>query len=134
MFTDIFEQVPGIESQLLGTAAVIPDLETTLRQLKNALSVLLGRNPGGVDDILKGEGSLPAIPETIATGIPADQLRQRPDVRRAELQALATVGVRALSHPPSQQPTRLRKLLWLLRERGVPEACRTVWKELSRGR
>jgi len=91
-------------TQLLGTAAVIPDLETTLRQLKNALSVLLGRNPGGVDDILKGEGSLPAIPETIATGIPADLLRQRPDVRRAELQALAQnalVGVAEANLYPS---------------------------------
>ena len=76
-------------TQLLGTAAVIPDLEATLRQLKNALAVLLGQTPGSVDSILKGEGSLPDIPEAVAVGVPADLLRQRPDVRRAELQALA---------------------------------------------
>jgi NodT family efflux transporter outer membrane factor (OMF) lipoprotein len=92
------------KTQLLGTAAVIPDLETTLRQLKNALAVLLGRTPGNVDDILKGEGSLPAIPESMSTGIPADLLRQRPDVRRAELQALAQnalVGVAQANLYPS---------------------------------
>ena len=91
-------------TQLLGTAAVIPDLESTLRQLKNALAVLLGRTPGTVDGILGGEGSLPDIPETVAVGIPADLLRQRPDVRRAELQALAQnalVGVAEANLYPS---------------------------------
>lgn len=92
------------KTQLLGTAAVIPELETTLAQLRNALAVLLGRTPGNVDDILKGEGDLPTIPESIAVGIPADLLRQRPDVRRAELQALAQnalVGVAEANLYPS---------------------------------
>jgi NodT family efflux transporter outer membrane factor (OMF) lipoprotein len=91
-------------TQLLGTAAVIPDLETTLRQLKNALAALLGRTPGTVDEILKGEGSLPDIPESMTVGVPADLLRQRPDVRRAELQALAQnalVGVAEANLYPS---------------------------------
>ena len=92
------------KTQLLGTAAVIPDLETTLRQLKNALAVLLGRTPGTVDEFLKGEGSLPDIPESMTAGVPADLLRQRPDVRRAELQALAQnalVGVATANLYPS---------------------------------
>jgi len=50
---------------------------------------LLGRTPGDIADILKGEGTLPDIPESASVGIPANMLRQRPDVRRAELQALA---------------------------------------------
>jgi NodT family efflux transporter outer membrane factor (OMF) lipoprotein len=92
------------KTQLLGTAAVIPDLETSLRQLKNALAVLLGRTPGNIDDILKGEGDLPTIPDSVAVGIPANVLRQRPDVRRAELQALAQnalVGVAEADLYPS---------------------------------
>ena len=92
------------KTQLLGTAAVIPDLEITLRQLKNALAVLLGRNPGTVDELLKGEGRLPEIPASVAVGIPANLLRQRPDVRRAELQALAQnalVGVAQADLYPS---------------------------------
>jgi NodT family efflux transporter outer membrane factor (OMF) lipoprotein len=77
------------KTQLLGTAAVIPNLELTAQQLRNALAVLLGRTPGNVDDILKGEGDVPEIPDSVSVGIPANMLRQRPDVRRAELQALA---------------------------------------------
>jgi NodT family efflux transporter outer membrane factor (OMF) lipoprotein len=92
------------KTQLLGTAAVIPNLEQSLTQLKNALAVLLGRNPGNVDNILKGEGTLPDLPDSVGVGIPANMLRQRPDVRRAELQALAQnalVGVAQADLYPS---------------------------------
>jgi NodT family efflux transporter outer membrane factor (OMF) lipoprotein len=92
------------KTQLLGTAAVIPSLEASLQQLENALSALLGRTPGKIDDILRGEGKLPTIPDEIVVGIPADTLRQRPDVRRAELQALAQnarVGVAQADLYPS---------------------------------
>ena len=34
-------------------------------------------------------GDLPAVPETVAVGIPADTLRQRPDVRAAERRLVA---------------------------------------------
>ena len=92
------------KTQLLGTAAIIPSLEQSLQQLENALAVLLGRNPGNVDDILKGEGVLPDLPASVGVGIPANMLRQRPDVRRAELQALAQnalVGVAQADLYPS---------------------------------
>jgi NodT family efflux transporter outer membrane factor (OMF) lipoprotein len=92
------------KTQLLGTEAVIPSLEASLRQLENALSVLLGRTPGEVDDLLGSEGKLPDIPDHVLVGIPADTLRQRPDVRRAELQALAQnarVGVAQADLYPS---------------------------------
>ena len=68
------------------------------------MSVLLGRSPGNIDDLLKGEGKLPDLPEQLAVGIPANTLRQRPDVRRAELQALAQnalVGVAEADLYPS---------------------------------
>ena len=89
---------------LLGTEATIPKLEQGLKQAKNALSVLLGMPPGAVDDILGMEGTLPEVPESIAVGVPADMLRQRPDVRRAELLALAQnalVGVAEANLYPS---------------------------------
>lgn len=89
---------------LLGTEATIPKLEQALKQAKNALSVLLGMTPGGVDDILGGESTLPVVPASIAVGVPADMLRQRPDVRRAELLALAQnalVGVAEANLYPS---------------------------------
>lgn len=90
---------------LLSTEAVIPGLEVTLRQARNALSTLLGMAPSDMDDLLGGsKGSLPSLPAELAVGIPAALLRQRPDVRRAELQALAQnalVGVAEANLYPS---------------------------------
>lgn len=89
---------------LLGTQAIIPELEATLTQSKNALSVALGMAPADTDELLGGEGALPTVPEAIAVGVPANILRQRPDVRKAELQALAQnalVGVAEASLYPS---------------------------------
>ena len=60
-----------------------------LAQAKNALSVLLGMPPGPLDDLLAGPSDIPTAPEQVIVGIPADLLRRRPDVRRAELQAAA---------------------------------------------
>jgi NodT family efflux transporter outer membrane factor (OMF) lipoprotein len=74
---------------LLSTQASIPGLETALVQARNALSILLGQAPGTVKDILAAGSGLPDVPEDLAMGIPADMLRRRPDVRRAEYQAMA---------------------------------------------
>ena len=38
---------------------------------------------------LAGSADIPTAPEQMIVGIPADLLRRRPDVRRAELQAAA---------------------------------------------
>lgn len=92
------------KTQLLGTEASIPELEQSIRQTKNAISVLLGMAPGEADSVLGAAGELPRVPDTIAVGIPANQLRQRPDVRRAELNALAQnalVGVATANLYPS---------------------------------
>ncbi len=69
---------------LLGTEASIPALKITLRQAKHSLATLLGRSNMNVDELLGGDGLLPEVPPHIAVGIPADLLRQRPDVRQAE--------------------------------------------------
>jgi outer membrane protein TolC len=52
------------------------------------LSVLLGRPPAQLDDLL-GSGGIPEAPPEVAIGIPADLLRRRPDIRAAERQAAA---------------------------------------------
>jgi len=46
--------------------------------------VLLGQPPNELVEIIGGAGHVPKIPASIAVGIPADLLRRRPDVRRAE--------------------------------------------------
>ena len=89
---------------LLGTAAVVPSLEITLQQTKNALSALLGMAPSNIETLLGGEGTLPIVPTEVLVGVPANLLRQRPDVRAAELNALAQnalVGVAEANLYPS---------------------------------
>ncbi len=68
--------------------AAIPQLEITLRQAQNNLCVLLGMTPRDLSETL-GEGAIPRVPPEVVVGIPADLLRRRPDVRRAERLAAA---------------------------------------------
>jgi NodT family efflux transporter outer membrane factor (OMF) lipoprotein len=77
------------ETVLGATEATIPQLNIQLAQAKNALGVLLGLPPGQVDDLLVGSADIPTAPPQVTVGIPADLLRRRPDIRRAELQAAA---------------------------------------------
>jgi NodT family efflux transporter outer membrane factor (OMF) lipoprotein len=65
------------------TEAQIPPLEIGIRQACNALCVLLGMPPEDLEKKL-GAGKIPSAPPDVAVGIPADLLRRRPDVRRAE--------------------------------------------------
>jgi NodT family efflux transporter outer membrane factor (OMF) lipoprotein len=85
------------ETLLLSSEATIPNLEATLQQARNALSVLLGLPPQEVREGLVGEGLLPKLPDNVSVGIPANLLRQRPDVRGAELNAIAQNAVVGIS-------------------------------------
>ena len=62
----------------------IPALETTLEAVKNRLAVLLGVQPGELHLELAAKRPIPVVPTTVAVGIPAETLRRRPDIRRAE--------------------------------------------------
>lgn len=89
---------------LANTQASIPTLGIALRQQINALSVLLGRPPQKMQEVLKRPGDIPAPPMQVVVGIPADLLRRRPDIRRAEFQAAAqsaAVGVTEASLYPA---------------------------------
>jgi NodT family efflux transporter outer membrane factor (OMF) lipoprotein len=81
--------VEQARTALLNTLATIPSLETQLRQARDALSVLAGMPPTDLSDLLSGPSVIPVSPRQVIVGIPADLLRRRPDVRRAELQAAA---------------------------------------------
>jgi NodT family efflux transporter outer membrane factor (OMF) lipoprotein len=88
---------------LLGTQATVPELETQLGLAQNALNTLLGRENGFVEKLIV-PGPIPDVPGQIAVGIPADLLRRRPDVRQAELLAVAQnarVGVATADLYPS---------------------------------
>lgn len=66
------------------TRAQIPALETTVAQARHALAVLTGRTPDVLETQLAQERAVPLPPDDLALAIPADTLRQRPDVRSAE--------------------------------------------------
>ncbi len=69
---------------LNATQASIPALETSLRQTKNALGVLLGLLPREVDNLLAKPAPVPVPPPQISVGMPQDLIRRRPDIRQAE--------------------------------------------------
>ena len=81
------------ENVLAATQATIPQLTSQLDQGKNALRVLLGMPPETLDAMLAGPPGfkpvIPAPPAQVAVGIPADMVRRRPDLRAAELRAVA---------------------------------------------
>jgi NodT family efflux transporter outer membrane factor (OMF) lipoprotein len=76
------------QATLRATEALIPELDISLRQTCNQLCILLGMSPEYLQARL-GQAEVPRTPEEVAAGIPADLLRRRPDVRRAERQAAA---------------------------------------------
>ena len=82
-------------------AVQVPLLERQIAQQENAISLLLGRNPGKISrgvtlDLL----TLPQIPG----GLPSDLLERRPDIRQAEQQLIAAnalIGVAKAAFFPS---------------------------------
>jgi NodT family efflux transporter outer membrane factor (OMF) lipoprotein len=77
------------ENVLAQTESTIPQLTIQLNQGFNALAVLLGMPPQPMDPLLRGASGIPVPPKTVAVGIPADLVRRRPDIRAAELAAMA---------------------------------------------
>ncbi len=80
-------------TQVETTRARIPALEFGLRAAENRLAVLLGLPPGALAEELAPPAPIPVPPPEVAVGVPADLLRRRADVRRAE-RALAAEHAR----------------------------------------
>jgi NodT family efflux transporter outer membrane factor (OMF) lipoprotein len=91
-------------AQLAQTNATIPQREASLRGSLNRIAVLTGQAPGEATRALETAAPIPTATSDIATGIPADTLRQRPDVRSAEralAAATARIGVAQAQLYPS---------------------------------
>ncbi len=82
-------EVEQARSNLSQTQASIPALDTSLTKAENRLAILLGKFPAALHDQLSAPAALPALPDAIALAIPADALRQRPDVQAAERKVAA---------------------------------------------
>ena len=74
------------QSEYEATAATIPQLETQIAQQEDALSVLLGRNPG---PILRGRVLAALNTPAVPAGLPSDLLERRPDLQQAEQNLIA---------------------------------------------
>jgi len=94
-------ELSQVKSQYEEALATIPAIEKAIAQQEDALSILLGRNPGpiprgkGIDEL-----TLPAVP----SGIPSDLLNRRPDIRQAEqdlIAANARIGIAKAQYFPS---------------------------------
>lgn len=95
-------QPAAAQAALSSAAAEIPALEMQIAELENTLSVLAGRMPGHIS---RG-GSLRGFANAskVSSGIPADVLSRRPDIRAKEQElraANASVGVAIASYFPS---------------------------------
>ena len=72
------------QASLSATLANIPSLEISLNHALNRLAVLLGQDAGSLQAEFNTIEDLPIPTESLGLGVPADVLRQRPDIRQAE--------------------------------------------------
>jgi NodT family efflux transporter outer membrane factor (OMF) lipoprotein len=86
------------------TRAQIPTLEASLAQAQHTLELLVGVEPGSLTAELARSSTIPSPPDELAIGIPADALRQRPDVRAAE-QRVAEQNAQVAQQRAARYPT-----------------------------
>ena len=85
--------VEQARAQRAQTAATIPQIDEQYAAAVARLGVLTGRAPGALRAAIAPARPIPAGPQAVGIGIPADTLRQRPDVLSAE-RALAAATAR----------------------------------------
>lgn len=89
--------------QLLYTAtSEIPQLEQQIQQEENAITILLGENPGPIAH--QDPNALTPPPQDLPTGLPSQLLERRPDIQQAEatlISANAQIGVARAQFFPS---------------------------------
>lgn len=77
---DVHESSARLKSHI----AEMPSIENERAAIISKLSVLTGLYPSQLNQILKNTKPIPALPKSLFTGVPADLLRSRPDIRKAE--------------------------------------------------
>ncbi len=93
-------------SLLRDTQSLIPGIQASVRQAQDRLCVLLGIPPKDLDTLLTGPKVIPPSPPDVVVGLPAELLRGRPDVRRAERDVAAQsarIGIAASDFYPRFQ-------------------------------
>jgi len=90
---DLAQAATNLES----TRARVPPLEGALRAAENRMAVLVGLAPGALARELAEPAPIPSGAAQLALGVPAELLRRRPDVRRAERQLVAESARRGVA-------------------------------------
>lgn len=84
------------EAEVATRQAAVPAFETVIRQNAQALAVLCGKHAAELLSLVEQPAAIPAAPDALAVGAPAELLMRRPDLRRAERNlaaATARIGV-----------------------------------------
>ncbi|MDC3251952.1 TolC family protein, partial [Planctomycetota bacterium] len=76
-------------TQYLATLSVIPQLELSLRNTRNAICILLGKPPESIPELAESPFELPIVDPATISDFPAELLTLRPDVRVAAWQVAA---------------------------------------------
>ncbi|MDP0497327.1 MAG: efflux transporter outer membrane subunit [Verrucomicrobiota bacterium JB024] len=84
--------VEQAKSNLYNTRAAIPLFRIRMNAAYNRLAVLCGKDPGTLQTEVGGAGVLPSPGMNLSAGVPADLLRQRPDIRQAERELAAATA------------------------------------------
>ncbi len=99
------------QSLMAETRAEIPRIESDIIQQRNRISTLLGVPVGALTLDLGYKGQQP-LPKRVADiGVPADLLRARPDIRRAERLYAAAVSDVSAAHAARYPSLRLSGLI-----------------------
>lgn len=80
------------EALIADTEARIPALKAKEKILRHRIATLLGETPNYLNQVLDNKPEIPSFPNDIVVGIPADLLRNRPDIRSAERGLAAQVA------------------------------------------
>ena len=79
------------------TKSALPSLLQSISETMNALAILTGEIPGSLNEMLSAknhDATVPQVDMSKLIGIPAESLRQRPDIRAAEQTWLAQISRR----------------------------------------
>jgi outer membrane protein, multidrug efflux system len=88
--------VSRASAQVSTTEATLPQIARQEWAAMYRLSVLVGKQPGELVETLRDAKPIPMPPAQVPVGLPAELLRRRPDIRRAERElaaATARIGV-----------------------------------------
>lgn len=79
-------EMSQVQAEYESVASQVPPIKQSIALQENALSVLLGRNPGPIERAGSQDAQAPVIP----AGLPSELLTRRPDILQAEQQLIAS--------------------------------------------